>query len=292
MFVKITAAQGDELRMKTWIPILLLSTAMTIQAQVPSNLVAENLPAIPDSLREATAPYMEFRSAGFNSWHPTRREMLITTRFGNVPQLHHVSRPLGARKQLTFFEDRVGGGSFRPRTGDIILFSKDVGGGEFFQLYRYDLANGRVTLLTDGKSRNGGASWSRDGKWIAYTSTRRNGRDTDIWLMSPDDKTSDRMLLQREGGGWGVMDWSPDGSQFLLGEYVSANESYIHLVDVKSGSARILTPKTGTKVARGPAEFLSDGKSILFTSDEGREFQTLVRMNLARSPTMGRKSRW
>ena len=31
---------------------------------------------------------------------------------------------------------------------------KDVGGGEFFQLYRYDLATGDMTLLTDGKSRN------------------------------------------------------------------------------------------------------------------------------------------
>ena len=268
---------------KLFIALVVASSALA-QAPapaVPSNLVAENLPAIPDSLKEATAPYMESRSAVFNSWHPQRREMLISTRFGNVAQLHHVKMPGGDRKQLTFFEDRVGGGSFRPRTGDSIVFSKDIGGGEFFQLYRYDVSNGRVTMLTDGKSRNGGANWSDDGKWIAYNSTRRNGKDTDIYVINPDDKASDRLLLQREGGGWGISDWSDDNSQLLMMEYVSANESYIHVVDVKTGGTRLLTPKGASKIARGGAEFTKDGKSILFTTDEGREFQTLVRMDLA-----------
>lgn len=268
---------------KLFLALAFTGTALAQAPAVPANLVAENLPPIPSSLKEATNPYMEFRSAGFNSWHPQRREMLITTRFGNVPQIHLVKMPGGDRKQLTFFEDRVGGGSFRPKSGESIVFAKDIGGGEFFQLYRYDVANGRVTLLTDGKSRNGGASWSEDGKWIAYTSTRRNGKDTDIYLMSPDDKSTDKMLLQREGGGWGISDWSQDASQLLMMEYVSANESYIHLVDVKTGATRLLTPKGTDKVARGGAEFSKDGKSILFTTDDGREFQTLVRMDLASS---------
>jgi len=40
----------------------------------------------------------------------------------------------GARNQLTFSAEPVGGASFRPRTGECIVFSQDSGGGEFFQL--------------------------------------------------------------------------------------------------------------------------------------------------------------
>ena len=52
------------------------------------------------------------------------------------------------------FSDRVANALYQPVNGESFLFMKDVGGGEFFQLYRYDLATGGVTLLTDGKSRN------------------------------------------------------------------------------------------------------------------------------------------
>lgn len=266
--------------MRSFLLALLFSTAAFAQSTVPANLVAENIPPIPAALREATRPYMEYRTAAFASWNPQRREMLISTRFGNVPQLHLVKMPGGARKQLTFFDDRVSDGSFRPKSGDVIVFSKDIGGGEFFQLYRYDLASGRVTLLTDGKSRNEGGAWSHDGKFIAYTSTRRNGKDSDIYVMNPDDKSTDHLALQRDSNGWSISDWSRDDSKLLLHEYISANESYVHLLDLKSGAVTLLTPKSATKIARSSALFGPNESSILFTTDEGREFQTLVRMDL------------
>src|SRR5579864_2647002 len=117
------------------------------------NLTAEGIPKIPISLAESVGRYSEFRSAGFLSWHPSRREMLILTRFADTSQVHQVKFPGGARTQLTFFPDRVGQAQYEPTKGDSFLFSKDVGGGEFFQIYLYDLKTGDITLLTDGKSR-------------------------------------------------------------------------------------------------------------------------------------------
>ena len=68
-------------------------------------------------------------------------------------------------------------------TALIFIFSKDVGGGEFYQLYRYDHATAAVTLLTDGKSRNTDEHWSSKRK---ISSPRQldatTGNDTDIWL--------------------------------------------------------------------------------------------------------------
>ena len=159
--------------------------AQTGDLKPGDNLVIENVPPIPLTLVDAVGRYTEFRAASFQSWHPTRREMLISTRFGNVPQAHVVKFPGGARTQMTFFPDRVFGARFDPKTGDSFIFSKDVGGDEFFQIYRYDFADGRITLLTDGKSRNTDPLWSNGGDAIAYGSTRRNGNDVDLYVVNP-----------------------------------------------------------------------------------------------------------
>jgi dipeptidyl aminopeptidase/acylaminoacyl peptidase len=187
----------------------------------------------------------------------------------------------GARRQLTFLAEPVAGGSFRRKTGDCIVFGQDIGGGEFYQLYRLDPADGRVTLLTDGKSRNLPGPWSNDGRWLAYTSTRRNGRDTDLYAMNPGDPKTDRLVLQLGGGGWSALDWSPDDTKLLVGEYVSINESYLHLADVKSGTMELLTPKGGEKISWSGAQFAKDGKSLFVTTDKGSEFQRLSRFDFA-----------
>ena len=182
-------------------------------AQLPDNLVAEAIPPAPAALAADVGRYLEFRTATFNNWHPQRREMLITTRFANATQLHRVKTPGGAREQITFLPEPVAGGTFDPRAGAFVVFSQDTGGGEFFQLYRLDFADGRITRLTDGQSRNVGAVWSKSGEQLAYTSTRRNGKDTDIYVLNPRDPQSDRLLVPVTGGGWSVLDWSWDDSK-------------------------------------------------------------------------------
>ena len=242
------------------------------------NLIAEGLTPIPAALAGEVRRYTESRSAGIADWHPQRRELLISTRFGNTNQLHVVKQPGGDRKQITFFDEPVNGGSYDPG-GRFIVFGRDVGGNEFAQLYRLDLADGRVTMLTDGgRSQNGGVNWSRAGDRIAYASTRRNGADRDIYIMDPAQPASDRMVLQVSGGGWGVADWSPDGKQLLVSEYLSVTHSRVWLVDVATGQKTQLTSDTASY---GGAEFAADGKGFYVATDRSGEFQQLVYFDLA-----------
>jgi dipeptidyl aminopeptidase/acylaminoacyl peptidase len=268
--------------MKRYLLPLLMSSLMLARAvaEIPANLVAEGLPAIPPEVVAGAASYLDFRSASLQSWHPQRREMLIVTRFADTPQLHLVRQPGGARRQLTFSKEPIGGASFRPGSGDSFLYSQDSGGGEFFQFYRFDTASGRTTLLTDGKSRNTGAQWSRDGRLLAWTSTRRTGKDNDVWIMDPDKPSEAKLLTELTGGGWGVSDWSPDGTKLALMEYISANSSHLWLLDSATGRKERLTPEGGPPIARSGATFSSDGQSLFFTSDEAGEFQHLGRMDL------------
>jgi Tol biopolymer transport system component len=245
-------------------------------------LVVDGIPPIPASLAETAGRYAENRSAFPSDWHPQRRELLIGTRFGNTCQIHRVMMPGGARQQLTFFPEPVYGGRFHPNGGDYILFSKDVGGGEWYQLFRYDLATGNSSMLTDGRSRNIPGPWSTAGDEEACTSTGRTGQDTDLWIINPADPQTDHLLTEVTGGGWEPQDWSPDDKKILLREGISVNETYLWSVDAATGEKIALTPRqTGAQVAYGNARFSKDGKGVYLTTDKGSEFQRLVYLDLA-----------
>jgi dipeptidyl aminopeptidase/acylaminoacyl peptidase len=246
------------------------------------NLVLDGVPKIPASLVDTIGRYTENRDAFQTDWHPMRREMLIGTRFGNTYQAHIVGTPGGARRQMTFFPEPVYGGWFHPKNGDYFVYQKDVGGGEAYQFFRYDLATGDSTLLTDGKSRNTSLRWSSVGDQVAYVSTRRNNQDTDLWVMSTSDPKTDHMLTQLAGGGWEPQDWAPDDKKILLMEGISINETYLWLVDTTTGEKTELTPrKTEVQVAYGGARFSKDGKGVYLTTDKDSEFQRLAYIDLA-----------
>jgi len=243
----------------------------------PENLVVDGAPKIPASLAETAGRYGSYRSAVVSDWHPTRREMLIRTRFAETPQVHLVKMPGGERQQLTFYPDSIASAEFHPNGADYFVFSKDIGGGEWYQIYRYDMDSGNVTLLTDGKSRNLLGAWSSGGDQIAYVSTRRTGQDTDLWVMNPADPKTDHLLTQLKGGGWDPIDWSPDDKNILLQEQISINETYLWLVNTSTGEKTAITPRdTREKVSYGSARFSKDGKGIYVTTDQGSEFQRLA----------------
>ncbi len=245
----------------------------------PENLVTDGIPPISAEVAATVRAYTEARTAGLLSWHPARRSILVATRFADTPQVHEVRMPGGARRQLTFFPDRVAGATYSsdPRRADHFVFTKDVGGGEFYQLYRYDLGSGQVTLLTDGKSRNSLGPWDRAGARLAYTSTRRNGADTDLYVIDPKDPKSDRRVAEVMGGGWQPLDFSPDGKALLVQEYVSVNESHLWRFDVATGARELLTPKGAAEpVSYDGGRFLGDGARVLTATDRDGEFVRLA----------------
>jgi len=263
--------------------VLLAPAAMAQPAEVVpnENLVLDGVPKVPASVAETVGRYTEFRAASFVAWHPAKREMLIATRFGDTAQLHWVKGPGADRRQMTFFTEPVTSAAFPRQDLGYFVFTKDRGGDEFRQVYRFDLGTGAITLVTDGKrSQNALGPFSRKGL-MAFGSTSRNGADRDIYVVDPKDPKSLRLLLEVEGGGWGALDFSPDDTKLLVGQYISVVESHLWIVDVATGARRQVTPKDGPKIAWGGGEFSPDGKSAYVTADKDSEFQRLARLDLA-----------
>ncbi len=164
---------------------LVLLASYSLEAQdrrEEGNLILEDVPQTPKEITSRIQQYQTTRSASFADWLPNDAGMLISTRFCNTSQLHTVNSPGGARSQITFFDEPVSNGSFCPSTDySGFLFTKDTGGNEFSQIYWYDTNSRTSKMLSDGASVNFGMIWSNTGNKFAFTSSRRNKRDFDIY---------------------------------------------------------------------------------------------------------------
>lgn len=247
---------------------------------VPASIRQQDVPPIPADLAEDLSRYDNARSAAFEGWHPVRREILIGTRFGETTQLHTVSEPGGARRQVTFFPDRVMGGSFAASGAPFVLAQRDLAGTERYQLYRVSLTDGRAVRLTDGKSRNTSVVWSNDGRSIAFTSTERNGRDGDIYVMDPADPATRKLAYQAPSPGWSAVAWSPDNTRLLVERYISVNETQLHLVTIETGAIQALAG-VGERVRYRDPVFSGDGRGLFLSTDKGSEFCRLAYFDLA-----------
>ena len=255
---------------------------------VPKAAEVSGIPPIPQSLADAIAPYAAFKQAILANWHPVERRMLVNTRLGDTFQAYSIAAPQSEPVQMTFSPRSIGTSTPGPQspasawfaeTGHAVLYRQDEGGNGLFQLFLTTGGKNAPQLLTDGKSRNGAPVFSTKRDRIAYTSTRRDARDRDLWVMNPSDKASDRMLAQ-VSGAWEAIDWSPDDRSVVALETVTRAETRLWQIDVKSGEKTRLTPPG--LVAYGGGFYSNDGKSLFITTDAEGEFRRLARLDIAR----------
>ncbi len=240
------------------------------------NLIMEDIPAIPDAIVNDLSQFQNVRSASFRDWTENGRGVYISTRFADVNQIHRVDMPGGARQQITFYKEPVGGVSRQPG-GRNLIFTRDTGGSEFTQIFMLDPADGSTKLLTDGESRNGATVWDRQGRRLAYQSTRRNGASNDVWLMDPLDPESSELILESpDGTWWGPAEFSESGSKLLISNYVSIADSRVHLLDLDSRQNELLAGGTENTSANFPIGFDEGDGGFFFVTDQGSEFKQLA----------------
>lgn len=264
--------------------VSLLMPALRASADEPPDdgptLRLSGTPEIPQELRTRFNRYLSTRSAWLSDLAPDGSSVLVTTRFGEARQLHHVTTPMGARLQLTFRAEPAGSGSFIPGTEDV-MFTGDIGGNEQYQLFRLSGSTGEVRMLTDGTSRHSSPTWSRDGSRYAWSNNSRNGTDTDVWVAAADGSSEPTLIGQADGGYWNPIQWSPDDSQLLVLHYISTtNRRLLVCATDGSGCQNITDPKKpqAWKVAR----WHPDGDKLFVSVDSKGEFARLYQVPLGK----------
>lgn len=262
--------------------ILSLSVVFTANANVVTrtmnngNLVMEDIPEIPQELVDSLNQYQNVRSAPFRGFTANGNSLFVTTRFGDVSQLHRVDMAKGARHQLTFFKEPIGSIARHPNQ-DTVAFTMDAGGNEYAQIFLLDTTTGQSRMLTDGESRNGAVRWSHDGNFIAYQSTKRNGRSNDIWMMPPNSPDQASIVLESsDGSWWGPVDWSHDNSRLIAQQYISASDSRIYIVDVATKQKQLFAGSEDKPSVNFGLSFTKTNDGMFFITNQFSEFQQLA----------------
>lgn len=242
------------------------------------NLVLENVPETPPGLRERLRQYQNTRSAGLADFAADGEGIFIATRFAETTQIHFVGEPMGARRQITFYREPVGGIAASPADADKFVFTRDNGGDENYQVYLFDRKTGAAEMISDGEGRQGSPSWSHDGAQIAWYKTLEGA--TRGIVVAPAAAPEERRIVFTGEGWWSPAGWSPDGKFLLLFHYISITESEIYLLDIANGGLARVNP-SDEKIAYGDAEYSHDGRYIYFTNDEAGEFLNLIRYEIA-----------
>jgi Tol biopolymer transport system component len=132
------------------------------------------------------------------------------------------------------------------------------------QFVRYDASRGEFVPFLPGTPGRW-ASFSKDGRWVAYTTVPQDA----LWRSRPDG--SEALQLSPASLRAFYPDWSPDGALVLFSAVDSAHPPNIYVIPSSGGTPERLLPadSAGDRACWSP-----DGRSILFrrigaTSDAG-----------------------
>jgi dipeptidyl aminopeptidase/acylaminoacyl peptidase len=145
-------------------------------------------------------------------------------------------------------------------------------------LQLFDIESRKSEVLTSGLADESNASWSPDGRLIAFVSNREQDSDridnSDIFVIEPKAAAQPRKLTTFAGPDDGVPAWSPDSQwiAYLQGDdpkFTAYRLSKLAVISVTGGAARLLTTDLDRAVQE-PLAWSTDGKQISFVVQDDR----------------------
>ena len=232
-------------------------------------MILQGVPPIPQTLIERLKQYQNVRSASFLDWVENGKGMFIRTRFGDISQVHRIYAAGGVRMQLTWFEEPIGQVVRRSNDSQLAM-TMDQGGGEQDQIFLFDPETARLSMVTDGQSRNRLIQWSRNGRKMAFQSTRRNGKSNDLWIMEPGKPGSEELLIEADDGTWfGPAGFTRDGRRLLVQQFLNVSDSRIHVLDLKSRERVLLAGGEEYPSANRAISFDRRGEGFYYITNAG-----------------------
>ena len=223
--------------------------------------------------------FMETTSFGGASFSPDGSKILLSHDGSGVFNVYSIPVEGGPMTALTRSESQaMFGVSYFP-DDERFLYTADEGGNELNHLY-VQTPDGTVADLTPGEGHQAQfAGWADDDASFFVASNERDPRFFDLYEYEIADGYP-RTLIYENTAGYFPGPVSEDGRYLTFVQPITTDNNELFLYDRETGSLVDVTPHEGD-VASSPNGFSPDGGALLYTTNEGGEFQRLMRYDIA-----------
>ncbi len=230
-----------------------------------------------DDLERSVGLMGKIGFANSPSFSPDGKSIAFISNLNGIPQVWTMPASGGFPKLVTAFDDPVGFVTWSP-DGKWLAFNVAPGGGFNEQIYIARPDGSELRRLTEGgKENNFLGDWTHDGKYIFFSSNRRNPASTDSYLL--DIKSGEMRMVAENKGTGGIDEISRDGRRAVVSRLLNRGNNNLYLIDTASGKEALLTPHEGPGSFFG-AQFSPDGRTIYFASNKDRDLLALARVKI------------
>lgn len=256
----------------------------SVSVSATSLATGKNLLVEDNEVELSVARMAKVGFASSPSFSPDGSRIAFVTNISGLPQVWTMPTAGGYPSLVTSFEDPVGFVTWSP-DGQWLAFNLAPGGGFNEQIYLVRPDGTGLRRLTDGgKENNFLDGWSPDGRFIAFSSNRRDPSATDSYLIEVATGQS-RMVAQNRGIG-SIADVSRDGKYAIVDRLVNRGDNNLYLVSLSDSKETLLTPHDGPGDFSG-IRFSPDGRTLYLISNKDRDLTAFARVRLDRDGRPG-----
>src|SRR5262245_51031594 len=169
-------AQRNLFKLLSFIPALFIGACpLSIRAQeefikLNADIEMSGVPPIPKSLANDVRRYSFIFGTPLAGWAPDKRE-IWTKSISSHTVISSIKAPGEMPKTYKFLNGAGIYDLYIQPQARYLIYNQDKDGTEKFQMYLYDMQNGKTTFLSDGNGRDTEFVWSNSGEQVAYSST-------------------------------------------------------------------------------------------------------------------------
>ncbi|MBA3805879.1 MAG: S9 family peptidase [Acidobacteria bacterium] len=238
---------------------------------------ARTTSAADDVLERSVAMMAKIGSANSPSFSPDGTRIAFVTNISGLPQVWTMPSTGGYPTLVTAFDDPVGFVRWSP-DGKWLAFNVAPGGGFNEQVYVARPDGTELRRLTEGgKENNFLGDWTKDSRYIYFSSNRRNPAATDSYLLDVMNGQM-RMVAENKGTG-GIDDISRDARYAVVDRLINRGNNNLYLVNLADGKEALLTPHEGPGTFGG-ITFSPDARTVYLASNKDRDFIAFARVRV------------
>lgn len=256
--------------MRTHILLLLVAIAIYGCQSAPSG------PAETTLQQYTIEQFMNNTAVSGSSFAPDNSKILVTSDQSGIRNAYTVPAAGGELSPLTNSQgSSIYAVSFFPED-ERSLLQMDNNGNELWHLYLRKPDGQMQDLTPDSTARASFYGWAQDGQSFFYGYNIRDRKFMDVYEMKIADFSS--ALLYEMSSGFEFGGISADKQYLALTKSINTNDSDLYLYHFPD---KKLTKISENQAAHSPADFGPDGQTLYYLTDDGSEFQYLVKYDLA-----------